>query len=63
MMKAKIKAVFDFVGEVILIYTILFMIYIALSFLNQIPFVTVPLLIVSFVIEIASVIKKKKESD
>lgn len=60
-MKRKIKAVIDFVEDVILIYSVLMMIFIAISFLFESAIISVPILIIALAIKVVPMIKEKSE--
>lgn len=62
-MKKKIKPIFDFISDIILTYSVFVMLFIALSFLVEMPIICVPLLILSLAVKVIPVIRKKKERD
>lgn len=62
-MKNKIKPIFDFISDIVLTYSVFVMIFIALSFLFEMPIICVPLLISALAVDIIPMIRKKKERD
>lgn len=60
-MKNKIKKILNFVTDIVLIYSVLMMIFVAFCFLVAIPIVSLPLLILAVAFKTIPTISKKKE--